>query len=95
MIHHQAGHQHPDQTIDDPAGTKAQDGYHQNRAIDQVVQHPDFFMQLFLTISYDDIGTTSRKALVKTQPNPDSQDCRTDNRIGQRVVYQGGRWNKL
>ena len=23
MIHHQTGHQHPDQTIDDPAGAKA------------------------------------------------------------------------
>ena len=94
MIHHQAGHQHPDQAIDDPAGTKAQDGYHQNYAVIRLFSIPTFLCG-FLTISYDDIGTTSRKALVKTQPNPDSQDCRTDNRIGQWVVYQGGRWNKL
>lgn len=69
-VHHPAGDEHPEQTVDASPEIEEDGGQDQNDAVQQVVDKSDFHFILVLEVGDDDVRSAGRKTVVETKPMP-------------------------
>ncbi len=88
-VHHPAGDEHPEQTVDASPEIEEDGGQDQNDAVQQVVDKSDFHFILVLEVGDDDVRSAGRKTVVETKADAGTDDCGTDKRVGQIVGDDG------
>ena len=79
-VHHPAGDEHPEQTVDASPEIEEDGGQDQNDAVQQVVDKSDFHFILVLEVGDDDVRSAGRKTVVETKADAGTDDCGTDKR---------------
>ena len=79
-VHHPAGDEHHEQTVDASPEIEEDGGQDQNDAVQQVVDKSDFHFILVLEVGDDDVRSAGRKTVVETKADAGTDDCGTDKR---------------